>query len=352
MASKKIQIVGLEIPQSDFHQTDETQLDFIKNKPTLGSLSSKNEVAKSDLAVDVQASLNRADNSANAVDLTEHKNDTGNPHKVKLAQLGVTATADELNYVDGVISNVQAQLDTKANKVDIATTVMQGTAVQNNTYWKISNFGNWGTGTWMQKGFSMLITSRAGEMVWLSLAANDSNTSAGAIRLINRYAKIVSLHYSVSESAIYVLAAGWANNICAHIISNVNGDYVPTITSADILPSDAVDVNIVEFGINSTGAVVGDSSVLLEMGGSADRPTYNGNDMALVRDVPTKPSDIGAAASSHNQAAETITGGIFAGQVVAKSDAQTPGTSLLRNSKLVSTETNPTVSGEICWRYG
>lgn len=33
MASKKIQIVGLVLPQSDWNQTDETQLDYIKNKP-------------------------------------------------------------------------------------------------------------------------------------------------------------------------------------------------------------------------------------------------------------------------------------------------------------------------------
>ena len=69
----------------------------------------------------------------------------------------------------------------------------------------------------------------------------------------------------------------------------------------------------------------------------------------------TKPaytaSEVGAAPSSHNQAASTITAGTFAGQVVANSSGQTYSTSLLRNSKLVSAETNPTVNGEICWTY-
>ena len=55
--------------------------------------------------------------------------------------------------------------------------------------------------------------------------------------------------------------------------------------------------------------------------------------------------------ASHNQAASTITAGTFAGQVVANSSGQTPGTSLLRNSKLVSADTNPTVNGEINWTY-
>ena len=176
----------------------------------------------------------------------------------------------------------------KADKADIATTAMQGTAEENTTYWKIYDFGNWGTGTWMNKGFSMLVTSRAGEMIWVSLAANDSNTSAGAIRLINRYGKIAALHYSVSESAIYATAAAWSNNICAHIISNVNGDYVPKIAKASALPSDAVAINIVEFGVDGTGTVVGDSSVPLALGGSADRPTYNGANVALQSEVPSK----------------------------------------------------------------
>ena len=55
--------------------------------------------------------------------------------------------------------------------------------------------------------------------------------------------------------------------------------------------------------------------------------------------------------ASHNQAASTITAGTFAGQVVANASGQTPGTMLVRNSKLVSAEETPTVNGEICWVY-
>ena len=53
-----------------------------------------------------------------------------------------------------------------------------------------------------------------------------------------------------------------------------------------------------------------------------------------------------------NHAASKVTAGTFAGQVVANDSGQTPGTMLLRNSKLVSADTNPTVNGEICWTYG
>lgn len=56
--------------------------------------------------------------------------------------------------------------------------------------------------------------------------------------------------------------------------------------------------------------------------------------------------------TAHNQAASTVTAGTFAGKVVANSSGQTYSTSLLRNCKLVSTSTVPTVNGEITWMYG
>jgi hypothetical protein len=77
--------------------------------------------------------------------------------------------------------------------------------------------------------------------------------------------------------------------------------------------------------------------------------TVNGK--ALSDDITLTASDVGAAESSHTQAASTITAGTFAGAVVAQTSSQTPGTSLLRNSKLVTTETNPSYNGEICWTY-
>lgn len=49
-----------------------------------------------------------------------HTENSENPHGVTLSQLGVNATATELNYVDGVTSNIQTQLDEKA-QVQIIT---------------------------------------------------------------------------------------------------------------------------------------------------------------------------------------------------------------------------------------
>lgn len=46
--------------------------------------------------------------------LDSHTGNKSNPHGVTIAQLGLTATASELNYVDGVTSNIQTQLNGKA----------------------------------------------------------------------------------------------------------------------------------------------------------------------------------------------------------------------------------------------
>ena len=65
------------------------------------------------------------------------------------------------------------------------------------------------------------------------------------------------------------------------------------------------------------------------------------------------PANIGAAATSHNQSASTITAGTFAGQVAASASGQSPSVSCLRNSKLSFDESVvPTVEGETVWYLG
>lgn len=174
-----------------------------------------------------------------------------------------------------------------SNSDVVAKTKYYGAANSAAIYVKISDFGSWGTGNWTACGFQMLISSRAGEVVWVSMAANDSAKTARAIRLMDTYTKISNIYYSVSENAIYVKALAWCNNITAHLLSNINGDYVPTVALASALASDAVEINIVEFGINSSSTVVGNSSVALALAGSGTRPTYNGSNVPLMSDVPT-----------------------------------------------------------------
>ena len=84
----------------------------------------------------------------------------------------------------------------------------------------------------------------------------------------------------------------------------------------------------------------------------SEKSAWNGKSdfSGSYNDLTHKPSSM--TPSAHNQAASTITAGTFAGAVVANASGQTPGTALIRNTKLVATETTPTVNGEICWVYG
>lgn len=53
--------------------------------------------------------------------------------------------------------------------------------------------------------------------------------------------------------------------------------------------------------------------------------------------------------SAHTQAASSITAGTFGGQVAANAAGQTPSAFVLRNSKIVLADENPTIEGEIVW---
>ena len=66
---------------------------------------------------------------------------------------------------------------------------------------------------------------------------------------------------------------------------------------------------------------------------------------------PVQNKVVTAAINNHTQAASTITAGTFTGVVAAEASSQTPATPILRNSSLVTTDTNPTNNGEICWTY-
>ena len=148
--------VGTTLPKPDWNQTDPNKGDYIKNKPDVEAL--KTLVGDTSVADQINTAVaNLLDNSteavdsiyelrdamednadaitaleeiagkkANASDLTSHTSNKNNPHEVGLSQLGVTATAaelnimdgvtattTELNYVDGVTSNIQTQLNAK-----------------------------------------------------------------------------------------------------------------------------------------------------------------------------------------------------------------------------------------------
>lgn len=191
------------------------------------------------------------------------------------------------NEFDDEFSTLSNAVALKANAADIATTTMHAMPYPEPSYVKIYDFGEWGSAAWYQKGFSMLVTSRAGETVWVSVSSDDDRTNAKAIRLMNSYSKIASIYYNDADSALYLLMVGYSNNVNAHIISNIFGDYVAKIESVPGIPSTAVHIPITELGPGNETVNIGNGTLPLDLRGSADRPAYNGVNLALQNDLPS-----------------------------------------------------------------
>jgi hypothetical protein len=148
----------------------------------------------------------------------------------------------------------------------------------------------------------------------------------------------VGLKFSISTAGLYL----WYNGQDDRVLS-VNKETIYTL-----------DEKFIPDSIAHTEDVPDDDHInsLIDVKAADKVPiTRTVNGKVLSDDIALTASDVGAAESSHTQAASTITAGTFAGAVVAQTSSQTPGTSLLRNSKLVTTETNPSYNGEICWTY-
>lgn len=108
------------VPRSDWNQMDETKVDFIKNKPELGSLAEKDVVAKSDLSSDVQTSLGKADI---ALDEAKAYTDTSvsglaSTVSVESALSTHNTGTDSHNDIRDLISGLTTRLNALANSDD------------------------------------------------------------------------------------------------------------------------------------------------------------------------------------------------------------------------------------------
>ena len=116
--------------------------------------------------------------------------------------------------------------------------------------------------------------------------------------------------------------------------------------TASTMPSSAKWISVT-YG-NGKFVAVADASTTAAY--SEDGITWHDSIQRIIQNGKDVTSDT-LIALDHTHAASKVSAGTFAGQVVANASGQTPGTMLLRNSKLVSAEETPTVNGEICWVY-
>ena len=114
---------------------------------------------------------------------------------------------------------------------------------------------------------------------------------------------------------------------------------------------------ITQVEVGGTTYDVKDAGAVRKVNGTS--PDANGNvtvDAGGVKTVngqqPDSAGNVQIETGSDTLPASSVTSGTFAGQVVANASGQNYSTYCLRNTRLASSDTNPTVNGQICWTYG
>ena len=128
------------------------------------------------------------------------------------------------------------------------------------------------------------------------------------------------------------------------MISDSNGNIIFRSDADGVETTQLVAQSIVLNGVDINELIGEGTPVNIDesLSETSTNPVQN----KVVTNALNNKSDI-----NHTQAASTISAGTFTGAVVAQASSQTPSTSLLRNSKLAETDTDPANNGEIVWIY-
>ena len=143
-------------------------------------------------------------------------------------------------------------------------------------------------------------------------------------------------------------------------VLEAEGAAMPGARTVANLAATAADIKAVQYGKEQSLSDAEKQQARANIGAGTSNFSGNYEDLSDVpsefppadHDAAKVTSGTFAAARIPTLAASKIGAGTLAGQVVANSSGQAPGTSLLRNSKIVAAEATPTVNGEIFWVRG
>lgn len=218
---------------------------------------------------------------ANTSDLTSHTGNKLNPHNVSLSQLGVTATADELNYVDGVTSNIQTQLNAK---VPTSRTV-NGKALSANITLSASDVGADASGS----SASALTSAKAYTDAEITEWVGDKKVSEQITAAIASKSDSDHTHNYAGSSS----AGGAANSVKTNLVVKLNGGSTEGTNLFTYNGSTAKTVNITPSAIGAAASSHGNHVPATETANNA-KFLRNDNTWQTVT-----PENIGAATSSH-----------------------------------------------------
>ena len=149
-------------------------------------------------------------------DIEDHINNKNNPHGTKLSDFGVTATATELNYIDGVTSSVQTQLNKKLEK----------TTYEYNSELAIGSSGKVCIGKFpmYDSNVSVEIKSTTNKTFngTLIIATQNINTTGGGVYTATVYGdannaltESIKIHYGSGSNvfSVYIDLPSWSKNL-------------------------------------------------------------------------------------------------------------------------------------------
>lgn len=181
------------------------------------------------------------------------------------------------------------------------------------------------------------------------------------------YYKDTNTTYSLSSFGISATAAelNYCDGVTSNIQTQLNAKATTNALSALQSQVDGVSSQASAAHSKANSAYELADSKADASHGNHVPATQTANNAKFLRNDNTwqtvTPANIGAATSNHthsnysttghNHAASSITAGTFAGQVVAGASSQSYTLYLLRNTKLSSSDSNPTTNGQICWTY-
>lgn len=200
---------------------------------------------------------------ASTTEFNAHTNDKENPHEVTLKQLGVNVSADKINYLDGVSSNVQTQLNSKAPKSHASSGTTYGLGTTS-TYGhvKISN-GDVAT-TSTSNGVAAGMGHTHGDYLINAFSDTHKNDTEGTVTISDSHSNKLILKAGENVN----LSVGTDNTVTI----STSGEITGTIESAKNVTSQIKGTAISNIFNNSMEALK--AVRLTSNAGSAVQPIY------------------------------------------------------------------------------
>ena len=224
---------------------------------------------------------------ANINDLTSHTSNKSNPHGVTLAQLGITATASELNkmdgitattaelnkldgvtattteinYLDGVTSGIQSQLDAKSSSSHThkyaGSSSVGGAATSANKL--NTDAGSATQPVYFSNGVPVATTYTLGKSVPSNAVFTDTNTHYTSKNVVGATNATSNTSSALSNGSVYLNSVENGTVTSSHKISGAGATTVTTDASGNIV--------ITSTDNNTTYGAAGSSLGLVKSGG-------------------------------------------------------------------------------------